>query len=234
MAERKQLTDQLITKSSWSRFIQLSLTALLFSVVGSGCKYVVLAGYLIGGPPSVEPDFDSQTNLSMTAKDVTVAVVCFAPDEVKFAFDSIDSEIAKYVTFRLHEKKIKVVSPDQVRAWLDENDEWMEPSEVGRALGVTYVINIDISRFTLYEENSGSLFRGRTEGIVSVHQMFQDGDGERIYSKEIISKYPLIAPRSTSETTYSTFKRQYLSRLSEDIGRLFYEYYNGDDVPDAT
>jgi len=220
-----------LQSNNWFRFLALVMLAMCVGTV-AGCKYVVLAGYLIGGPPSIDPDFDRKTNLSMTSKDVRVAVVCYAPDEVKFAFDSIDTEIAKYVTFRLHEHKIKVFAPDQVQAWLDENDEWMTPIEVGKALDASYVINIDISRFTLYEENSAALYRGRTEGIISVYQI--DGEGERIYSKELISRYPLMTPRSSSETTFSSFKRQYLSRLSEDIGRLFYEYYNGDDVPDAT
>ena len=215
----------------WRRIFALAMIAMSIATI-SGCKYVVLAGYLIGGPPSIDPDFDRKTNLSMTARDVRVAVVCYAPDEVKFAFDSIDSEIAKYVTFRLHEHKIKVFAPDQVQAWLDENDDWMTPVEIGKALEATYVIHIDINSFSLYEENSASLYRGRTDGIVSVYRI--DGEGERIYSKELISRYPLMTPRSSSETTFSSFKRQYLSRLSEDIGRLFYEYYNGDDVPDAT
>ena len=59
-------------------------------------------------------------------------------------------------------------------------------------------------------------------------------DGERIYSKDVMSKYPLRAPQATSDVKYSTFRRLYLTRLSEDIGRLFYEWYNGDDIVDAT
>ncbi len=200
----------------------------------SGCNYLIFFGYLLGGPPSIEPDFDANTGKSMTAKDVTVAVVCYAPDEVKWVFHDIDHEIAKYTTFRLHQWKIKVVNPDRVRKWLDENGEWDEVTEVGRALDVTYVIYIDIQRFTLYEENSGTLFRGRSEGMVSVFEMDETGGGEMIYSKDIMSVYPLQVPRDTSETTYSKFKRQYLSRLSDEIGRIFYEYYAGDDIPNAT
>ena len=199
----------------------------------TGCNYLIFFGYLLGGPPSIDPQFDVETGNSMTAKDVTVAVVCYAPDEVKWNFDSIDHEIGKYVTYRLHEKRIKVVNPDRVRAWLDENGEWDEVAEVGRALGVTYVIYIDLQRFTLYEENSATLYRGRAEGMVRVIEMDETGNGEMIFSKDIMSAYPLQVPRDTSETTYSKFKRQYLSRLADEIGRLFYEYYNGADIPYA-
>ncbi|MFP6768997.1 MAG: hypothetical protein VB859_12550, partial [Planctomycetaceae bacterium] len=46
----------------------------------TGClKQLLFLGLLIHGPPSIEPDFDSRTGKSMTAKDVKVAVICEAP-----------------------------------------------------------------------------------------------------------------------------------------------------------
>ena len=214
---------------SRARWLLLAAAALPMT----GCNYLILAGYLIGGPPSIEPDFDAVTNESMTDSGVTVAVVCYAAPETKWDFDAIDSEIAKYVTYRLHAHKIKVVNPDRVNAWLDENDQWDEPQEIGRALDVNYLVYIDLQSFNLYEENSAQLYRGRSEAVISVYKMDEE-DGDRIYTKELTSRFPLAVPRSTYEVTYSNFKREYLSRLSEEIGRLFYEYYNGDDIPDAT
>lgn len=217
-----------------TRFGLLLLCVLAVAASQAGCNYIILLGYLIGGPPSIEPDFDAMTNKSMTDKGVVVAVVCYAPTEVKWDFDSIDHQIARYVSYRLHEHKIKVTNPDRIRAWLDENPNWDSPEEIGAALGVTHVIYIDLTKFSLYEENSANLYRGRAEGMVSVFEMDESGQGEKIYSKGITSRYPLAVPRSTSEIAYGSFKRQYLSRLSEEIGRLFYEYYSGEDIPDAT
>ncbi len=116
---------------------------------------------------------------------------------------------------------------------MDKNPNWDEPEEIARAFGVTYLVYIDLKKYTLYEKNSQNLYRGRAEAMVSVYEIDEAGDGERIYSKEILSKYPIRAPKSTYEVTYSTFRRLYLTRLSEEIGRLFYEWYNGDDIPDA-
>jgi len=212
----------------------LVATVLVASVAGlSGCNYVVFLGYLIGGPPSIEPAFDQETNKSLTDYEVTVAVVCYAPKELKWDFDNIDYEVGKYVAFRLGEHKIKFVNPDIVRDWLDKNPEWDHPEEIGAALGTSYVIYIDMHDYGLYEEATAHLFRGHAEVMVSAYEMSDDGSGDKIFSKELTSKYPLHAPRSTSEVTYSTFKKQYLSRLSEEIGRMFYESYNGDDIHDA-
>jgi hypothetical protein len=126
-----------------------------------------------------------------------------------------------------------VISPDEINAWLDRNPKWETPGEIGRATGADYVIYMEVGKYSLYEHNSEHLYRGRSEVLVSVWQMHEDGEGEQIYSHDIISQYPLAGPRSTFETKYTTFKREFLERLSEEVGRLFYEHYNGDDFPDA-
>ncbi len=195
-----------------------------------GCNAVVLVGYLIGGPPSIEPDFDATTGNSMTAKGVTVAVVCYAGNDLQLTTSELDKKLAKQVAFRLHQNDVKVRSPDLVQAWLDENSDWDSPAEIGAALEVDYVIYIDLSDFGLFEPDSAQLYRGRAEGMVSVFQMDEDGHGDSIYSKEIVSKYPLKVARSTQETSYARFKKEYFSRLSEEIGRLFYPWYNGDNI----
>lgn len=207
---------------------------LMFAVIGlTGCNYFMLLGYLIGGPPSIEPDFDVMTKKSMSDKEVSVCVVAFAPTELKWDFSKIDQELARYVALQLTRNGIHVVSPDQVKAWLDNNPDWDKAEEIGKAFNSTYVIYIDMNNFHLYEENSTTLYRGRSECYVSVFEMDNDGYGDKIYSKEIASKYPIRAPRSTSEMSLDTFKREYLYRLSKEIGWLFYERYSGDDIPDA-
>ena len=199
----------------------------------AGCNYFVLAGSLIGGPPSIEPDFDTATGDSMTDYGVTVAVLCYAPVELKWEHNKIDQELTKYVTRKMANKKIRVIDSDRVYAWMDKHPHWDTPAEIGEAFNTTYVVHIDLKKYTLYEENSANLYRGRAEAMVTVYKMEDDGQGDRIYSKVILSKFPLQAPKSTSEVKYSTFRRLYLTRLSEEIGRLFFEWYNGDDILDA-
>ncbi len=218
------------TMKSFARCWSSLVAALLVCSMLSGCSYVLLLGYLIGGPPSVEPEFDAQTKESMTDKEVTVAVVCFAPNEVLYGFENVHHELAKYVTFRLQEHKIKAVPPDYVKGWLEENKDWDKPEEIGAYFKATYVVYIDLNEFSLYEEGSASLYRGQAEAIVSVWKMDDDGEAEKIFSAEKISKYPAQQPISTSEETFTNFKARYLSRLSDQIGRFFYEYYISDEI----
>jgi len=218
------------TTKSFARRGRALVMACLVCSMFTGCSYVLFLGYLIGGPPSVEPEFDAQTKESMTDKEVTVAVVCFAPNEVLYGFENVHHELAKYVTFRLQEHKIKAVPPDYVKGWLEENKDWDKPEEIGAHFKATYVVYIDLNEFSLYEEGSGSLYRGQAEAIVSVWKMDDNGEAEKIFSAEKISKYPAQQPISTSEETFTNFKARYLSRLSDQIGRFFYEYYISDEI----
>ena len=99
---------------------------------------------------------------------------------------------------------------------------------------MNFVVYIDVSGFSLYERDSNTLFRGRCDAIVSVYEMETDGDGKRIFSREINSVFPLQVPRSASDVSYDTFRMEYIWRLSDEIGRLFYPYLNGDDISYAS
>jgi hypothetical protein len=211
------------------RSLMCGLMAL--TLLQPGCAQFVLLSYIIGGPPSIEPDFDAETGTSLKDKDVTVAVVCYAPTELKFDYPKVDAEVGSAVAFRLSEHGIKVVHPDYVRAWIDEHADYEQPEEVARALGATHVIDMELTGFSLYEENSHTLYRGRGEVYINVIELTESGEGEKTFSTEIDSVFPTHVPKSTQDVSFLHFKREYLSRLSEDIGWKFYERYHGDKIP---
>ena len=224
----------------------IAAAALATAAALSGCAQAVLLGYLIGGPPSIEPDFDAATGESLSAPHVTAAVICYAPTELKWDFEKIDDEVAKAVTYRLGQNHVKVINPDYVRGWLDEHPDWERAEELAEAFSCDYVVEIELHAFKLYEENSTELLRGRCEATVNVTKVEFDKpdeedldtwtivDSDRLYSKDLDNVFPTRTPRSTHDQSYDSFKNEYLSRLSEAIGWLFYEHYNGDKIPWAT
>ena len=215
-----------------SRLICFCLLAA--AALAGGCNYVVGLGYLLGGPPSIEPKYDKATGKSMTDADVKVAVACFAPKELQWDNAEVDHELAEFVAHRLYSHKITVCRPDQVRAWIDAHPDWDKPEEIGEGVEVTHVIFIDLSKYSLYEHDAPHLYRGRAEAVIKVVEKQPDGEWNETFVKDLISVYPLAVPRPASQESFGTFKRKYLERLSEVIGRHFYEYYNGDDLPDVT
>jgi hypothetical protein len=213
---------------------RLSLLAAMLLLAGSqaGCNAVLLLGYLIGGPPSIEPDFHKQTGESLAGRDKTVLVMVYAPIELRYDNDSVDYDLAKHTATRLMMNKIKVVDPDRVHSYLDTHKDWDKASEVGAEFQVDYVVHVDLKDYSLFEEHSSDLYRGRADAVVHVIKMDKDKkDGNVIYSKELVSRFPKAGAESAYSISYANFKKLYLSTLSDEIGVLFYESFAGDDIP---
>lgn len=223
-------TTRLAPRSLIARLLLLSCVL----VAIPGCNYFILLGYLIGGPPQLEPLFEAETNKSFTDRNVRVAVVCYASDDLTKFHDNIDKMLISRISAMLYSNNIDIVNPDRVKAELANNPEWDSPVEIGAELDVNYVVYVDIADFSLYERDSTSLFRGRCEAICSVYEMQTNGDGRRIFTTEINSTYPTQVPRSASDISYESFRNEYFFRLANEIGRLFYPYGTGDDISSAT
>lgn len=210
------------------------LLALALLFVLPGCNYFILLGYLIGGPPQLEPLFEKETGKSFTDRNIRVAVVSYAPEDLTKFHDNIDQMLIKRLSAMLYRNQIEIVNPEKIIGWMANNPDWDSPEEIGAELDVNFVVYVDIAAFSLYERDSTSLFRGRCEAICSVYEMETDGDGKRIFNKEINSVFPTQVPRSASDVSYETFRNEYFFRLADEIGRLFYPYGNGDDIVNAT
>jgi len=198
----------------------------------SGCQPFMLLGYLLGGPPSTDPDFHQKTKQTLEGKNKVTLVYCYAPKELKWDHDSLDFDLAKHVAYQLNGKKIKVVDPDRVYAWLDKHDRWRKTSEIGAAFKVDYIVHIDIKDYSLNEAGVNNLYRGRADCIVNVVKMDENKrDGTVIYTTPIKSNFPKNGPVDQSAMPFNDFKKRYLSALSYEIGKLFFSTETGDDIP---
>ena len=206
----------------------------LASLCQTGCSQFVIFSYLLHGPPTVEPDFDAETGKSMSNPDIKVAVVCFAPKELQWKFPQIDDQVATMVAYRLGQNHITMIHPDYVKAWTDAHPDWEKAAEIGAEFDADFVIEIELASFSLHEGTSTTLYRGQTEAYVHVVEMDETGDGDRIFSKELDFAFPTRVPRSSYDQSLNSFQKEYLSRLSERIGYLFYERFNGDMIPWAS
>lgn len=221
--------------------VLIGTSMLSLMLVSFGClKPILVLGYLIAGPPSIEPDYETQTKKSMTDKDVKVAVVCYVPKDLMWDNRKLNFFISTIVANNMLSKKIVIIRPERVQEWLRKHsDKWDTPKEIGRAVGATHVVYIEIEKYTLYEKGNSNLHRGRAELGVTVTEIgqedsFGEDSSEIIYRKQLTSQYPLATGRSTSDVTPARFQNLYLRRLGDEIGRLFYRHYNGDDISDAT
>jgi hypothetical protein len=164
------------------------------------------------------PDFELQTGRSILQDDPVVTVVCRVTPAILGDHPGIQNEVAGQVSELLFEHDVSVTTPAYVQSWIEEHPDYGDVSEIGRHFEADYVIEIEIADFSLYEENSDELLRGRTEAYVSVVDMLPDGTGDVIYESEIDFAFPL---RFHSETPCSQFELEFLTALSKTISWLF-------------
>ena len=143
--------------------------------------------YLLAGPPTIEPDYDKMTKKSLRDKDVKVAVVCFAPDEVRLNFIDVDKDIAKYCAHQLNQHHIPVINPDRIQEWLDKHEDWDKPEEIGEATKATHVILVDVHKYNLFEENTPRAVQG-PRGIAD--QRLRDAKGRHARKRSTPRKLP--------------------------------------------
>jgi hypothetical protein len=211
-----------------------AVTVLFCTCLLSGCAQFTLLGLLIGGPPHIEPEFSRLTGEKLVGREAKVVVVCYAAPELKLRYSKLDAELASHVTRLMQTNRINAVEPEYVRAWLDEHPDWETADEVGREFEADYVIEVEVSEFDLYEPHSTTLYRGHAIGSVFVHKLVDGEQSERVYTKDLNFMYPTKQARSAYELSEIDFRRDFLSRLSEEIGFMFYPSYNGDKIAWAT
>ncbi|MCY2962808.1 MAG: hypothetical protein NT069_04005 [Planctomycetota bacterium] len=200
-----------------------------------GENATTLLGYLLHGPPKNEPDFHKRTKLSLSEKGKTTAIVCYAPKTLKRDNEAVDVELAKALALQFNNHKIRVFDPDRVEVWLDKNPNYSKVTEVAAAFNLDYVVHIDIKDFSLFAAQSSDLYQGRCDAVINVFKMNEDKtDGEPIYTTEFRSRFPSRPEKSVYEISQDEFKNMFLSALSDQIGKKFYESYSSDDVENAT
>jgi hypothetical protein len=202
------------------RFARRSTTAgvgllvALALVVASGCSIVPFVAYLVKGI-STPADF---TGL----KGKRVAVICRPVASLQYQSSSVATELAQRVGDLLaeHVPNITVIEQGEVEKWEDENN-WEEYIEIGKALQADMVVGIDLDQFSLLQGQT--LYQGKASIDLAVYDMKH---GKRpVYQKMLPQQlYPPNAPVPAAEKSLVEFRQQFLMVLADQVGRHFYEH----------
>ena len=190
-----------------------------------GCNPFTIPYLLMGMPESkIEPAFGK-------FEEKTVVVIPFIGAATHFNFASVDTELSELVVnlLRQNVEEIKVVEPQRVWEWRDEHTGW-QLRDVGEAFKADYVVYLEISKFTLFEDRSPTLYRGKADILVEVADMHDDG--RVVWKQYHQSQYPLNRPIPAADMMQPRFQQMFLERLAEEIGRYFYAHVHGQDVKD--
>ena len=197
------------------RFAALLIAGLLVTTA-SGCIHMLLFTpyYLLKGH-DVPADYKG-------LEGKRVVVVCRPPTSLEYRYGSVDREIAKRVGSLLAQnvKKIDVVKWTDVEQWIDEQD-FEDVDQLGKAVKAQMVVEIDLEEFSL--DKGSTLRQGKANLTLTVYDM--ENGGQDVYQKplnEIL--YPFNGGVPVQEKPEVEFRREFLTIVSERIGRHFYKH----------
>jgi hypothetical protein len=191
--------------------VGIALSAL---VLAGGCynTWFTMA-YLFKGP-----DIDAEYR---GLKNKTVAVVC-RPVEGDYTVSKGAQGLAQEIGNLLKERvsKIKIISPDKVAEWCDEN-QWEKYPEVGKALEAEIVVGVDLEQFRL--KQGDSFYQGRAKAAVRVFDCTRGG--KLVWEKHMPQTvYPPNTCIATTDVLESDFCREFRRVLADQIARHFYSH----------
>jgi hypothetical protein len=212
----------------------LILTAALAACALSGCSLFVMAGKMIFDNPKVPSAFKTMTHVDLAKSGKTLLVVCSMPEAIKAEFPSVGYDLVDGVARRLKTRGIKVVNPDEVATWMDENGgRFTTANDLTDQFDADYIVHIDINQFDYHEENSPTLFRGTAIGNVFVYQVEVIGGSKQTreaFVREFTSVYPGTHPVSVDQMSSKVFTKRYLERVSGQLAQMFYDHTVSEEI----
>jgi hypothetical protein len=200
------------------------LTILALSILASSSGCIGISAHLLyffKGSQKIAAEYDG-------LEEKRVAVVCVS-DSVGHGPSSISSMMERSVAILLRErgKKIDVIHQDEVADWIDNND-WnqMDYRDIGRGVSADRVLAIDVSSVHLHE--GMTLYKGRADVVVTVYDM--NDDGKVAFRKTLPEfTFPRNGARHSTEMSENQFRQLFVTFLSEQVAKYFYDYHFEDD-----
>jgi hypothetical protein len=197
----------------------------------SGCSLGVMAGKMLRGEPLVTSQFKSMTGTDLTKGEHKLVVICSTPASVDGDLSSLNIDLIDGITRRMKIQGVKVIDPDEVAKWIDDNGGVItDPSEMAKAFKADYVAWIEVYTFSLKEENSPKLLRGRTSGFIRVYQV-EEVSGERMalsaFNTEFNTTFPEHKPVSETGRSALTFQKEFTDRICDELAEKFYDHRPG-------
>jgi hypothetical protein len=200
----------------------------------SGCSFGVMAGKFLTGDPKLDAQFKSMTGVNLAKGKHKVVVVCTIPAVVDEDLSTLNLDIIEGVTRRMKLAGVDVISPDDVAAWIDENGGVVtDPSAMAQAFEADYIAWIDLQAFSIREENSANLLRGRVQGFVRAYKV-EEINGDRTalsaFNTEFTTTYPAHQPVSELGRSALLFQKEFNDRVCDELAEKFYDHRPGNNI----
>ena len=211
------------------------LLVVAFALVGSvsGCSLAVMAGKMFFGDPKISSSFTTATGIDLTEGEHRLLVMCQAP-HLSRDVPTLEYDLTDGILKRLKQAGVKVVSPDEVSRWLDDNGgEFGDASELAEEFDeADFIAVVELRQIRFKAENSRDMLRGFAEAAVSGYEI-RDVDGHRtamqVFNNEFRTEHPRFQPIPTHQKSERLFQKEFIGHLSQQLARQFHDFRMGDD-----
>jgi hypothetical protein len=206
-----------------------TLLLLLSCALGlSGCiNGSAMLAKMILGDPQVDASFKQRTGVSLEDEHRVVLVVT-APTSLGEEHSSVTLDLQEILARKLERRGIELVDVDDVARAIDDQGGRLDVRRLARKFPeADYLLHISVGSFSCREPQSAELLRGHAAGMLLGYELRGDEPDERhcvqVFEQEFTVEHP-THPVPRDSTSLSAFEKQFLDRLSNELGRVFYDF----------
>lgn len=210
------------------------LVALAAGTASAGCiNFGAIMSKMILGDPQIDCSFRQRTDVRLTSKHQLI-IFATAPVTVMDESPSLTNDVVEQLSRRFGLRKINVIDPNDVARVIDKKGGEADPRMLAREFPETdYIIHIKLSGYGIKEPNSPNLYRGYAAGLLYAWRATggeKDKDNaaaprgvSQIFEQEFQVEHPKH-PVSRDSMSLNAFEKQFVDKLSEEVGHVFYDY----------
>jgi hypothetical protein len=193
-------------RNSWKNLILMGALALATLAGAGGCQW--LTAYIFADR---HPKETIKAEYSLASE--RLVIIPYASTDVLFSDPGLPMELSRdliiQISNRLGPEKVKAfINPAEVQRWQEANLEWPNISlvEMGQAFKADTVLYVELERYSLMEEHSANLYRGRVRARIQIVQ--PAAPHNPVYDTVVETVFPANAPvgvTSASEQSVRTY-----------------------------
>jgi len=203
---------------------RLLITITLLPIVTlAGCNLLEYPLYVLLGDSTVSVKAEY-----LGLRDKRIAVLVMTTPAVDFEHPYAQLELTNQLSLVLsrHVKDSQFVDPEEIDRFQREDLDWLRLPihKIGQKFDAQRIVYLDIIQYTMSEENSVNLLRGRIWAEVSVYDMEATEPDTPCYTTEITVVVPEHAPVPIGGGARQQIELQTIQMFAEELAHKFYDH----------
>jgi len=197
------------------------LISLMLCFALGGCKALGYPLYVLFGMDQKKVKAEYK---NLEGKKIGVFVVSRPGIDFEYPQAPMNVALACAYVIGQHVKDVSFVDQEKIQDFQMEDLNWlsMPSSQLGKKFGADRVIYIDMYEYSIYEENSVNLLRGRISADVRIFET--DGGDDPAYKTQITVRRPEKYPVAMSNSVIGGLQQQTMLAFAEELAKKFYDH----------